>query len=721
MTTSPSASAITGIPDEPAAHPAPHLDRALLIAAVVAVVVPAELVARAAARPQGWWEVVARSSVASLAVVAIGVGAVVRACRSGRESATWLAAALGFVVTVRTLAWALLGGSWVDPLGHGVLLPDSTPVLVAAAVLVVVVAAGLALPRLAHRVPAIAAVAATVIALLTLAVVDEPTVAALASLVLAVALGVGAHRSSDTDGVLGTRSAWNAHTAGTALAALAVAPHAARFVLDRYVERVAMVDGAVVVLGPLAPPALWAGTLVVAVGVVLGLAVVLVDGWRRGDEQFGWRRWAIGPAAFVPVIVAVAYLFRIWALTTISTARRDSGDPFFYHVTANILAHGRGFEEPLTWISSGTEIPSALHGPALPAALALFSRLGGVSYVDHQWASILFGLPQIAFAVLLAHMLAGRRAALLTGAICIVYPNLWLTDGSLFVEGLAAGFTTAATWTQYRWIQRQRVGMIVLTGVLIGLAALTRGEALLLVPLFFGLVVLLLRSVPWRVRWTHALWGTAATVVTLAPWMIYNAPRFDVFVPLSTNSNEVLFYANCDDVYSGQFIGFWSFACQTRYREEFGEAPGDQAEQAVFWRDLAIEYIEEHRDQVPKVVVARVGRQWELFRPGQTIDFAFIEGRDRTSVRIGQLGYYVMMPLAIVGTIAMRRRRQPVLPMWSHAIGVTVTAIYAYGTLRFRAPWEPIMVTLAAIGLIFLWDRWRARGASGPTHVEATA
>jgi hypothetical protein len=59
--------------------------------------------------------------------------------------------------------------------------------------------------------------------------------------------------------------------------------------------------------------------------------------------------------------------------------------------------------------------------------------------------------------------------------------------------------------------------------------------------------------------------------------------------------------------------------------------------------------------------------------------------------------------------------------MWSHAIGVTVTAIYAYGTLRFRAPWEPIMVTLAAIGLIFLWDRWRARGASGPTHVEATA
>jgi hypothetical protein len=125
------------------------------------------------------------------------------------------------------------------------------------------------------------------------------------------------------------------------------------------------------------------------------------------------------------------------------------------------------------------------------------------------------------------------------------------------------------------------------------------------------------------------------------------------------------------------------------------------------------------------VVVARVGRQWELFRPGQTLDFAFIEGRDRTSVRIGQLGYYVMMPLAVIGTFAMRRRRQPVLPMWSHAIGVTATAVYAYGTLRFRAPWEPIMVTLAAIGVIFLWDRWRSRGAPEPTPepapVEAAA
>jgi 4-amino-4-deoxy-L-arabinose transferase-like glycosyltransferase len=707
-------------------QPSPHgrLEGLVIVAAAAALVVPVELVARAASRPVGWWDIAARSSVASLLLLVASAGAISARSTQSRDRIRHLTVLAVVVVGVRAVVAVVLDQRFVDPLGHGVLLPADAGGVLTIGVTVAALAAGVSLPHRAVGIPFAGLTATGAAAVIALVTVEQEHVNALASLLLALTIAAAVQRNAarpTSPTSLSQRSAWDPHFLGTALGAIAIAPHALRFVLDRYVERVAPIDGGVIVLGPLAPPSLWAGTLIVSTGVLLGTGVLLIGGRFERLPGLGWQRLVSSPAAFLPVIVAVAYLFRIWALITISTARRDSGDPFFYHVTANILAHGRGFEEPLTWVASGAELPSALHGPAFPAALALFSRLGGVSYVDHQWASVLFGLPQIVFAVLLAHMLAGRRAALLTGAVCIVYPNLWLTDGSLFVEGLAAGFTTAATWTLYRWIQRPRASVIVATGVLIGLAALTRGEALLLIPLFFGAVVLLLRSVGWRMRWTHALWGTIAAVVTLAPWMIYNAPRFNVFVPLSTNSNEVLFYANCDDVYSGSFIGFWSFDCQTRHRAEFGEAPGDQAEQAVYWRKLAVEYIKEHRDQLPKVIVARVGRQWELFRPNQTLDFAIIEGRDRTSVRIGQLGFYVMMPLAVLGSMAMRRRRQPILPMWSHAIGVTVTAVYAYGTLRFRAPWEPVMITLAAIGLVFIWDRWRPRRRLGVVPVEAPA
>jgi 4-amino-4-deoxy-L-arabinose transferase-like glycosyltransferase len=286
---------------------------------------------------------------------------------------------------------------------------------------------------------------------------------------------------------------------------------------------------------------------------------------------------------------------------------------------------------------------------------------------------------------------------------------MWVTDGALFVEGLMAVFTTVATWCAYRYRTAPSRKWVVWMGVLIALAALTRGEAVLLVVLLMVPIVLRTPRLSWPQRWKHTAIGLAAFVATLAPWMIYNAPRFNVFVPLSTNSNEVLFYANCDDAYYGSFIGFWSFACQERYRAEFGNPPGDQAEQSVFWRSRAIEYMKAHSDRLPRVIVARVARQWELFRPWQTADFAFIEGRPATAVQIGQDMFYVMMLLAVPGSFALRRRRTPSWPLWSHAVAVTLTAAYAYGTLRFRAPFEPILCVLAAIGGVALFDAARAR------------
>lgn len=686
----------------------PHPSRVLWVAAVVAVVLPLEVVARTAAYPQGWAVALGRSSLLGLSLVALGGVLAARWWRSGATPAAVVAVLVG-LVALRSGGAIVLDAPWLDPLGRGQVVPAATPWPIAIAVVAGASGGGL----LAHRVrrvpPWWVVLGAWVVLLAIIGSFDAPVVSAVGSLVGALLLAVSV---ADGRRAVAPATSDGAVLLGTFLSGAALAGTVAWWVLHHYPERVSSTDGVVTTLGPLFAPALWVSTLVAAVGIVLAAIIHLVAPATGTGDTPRWQRPLLTPARFVPLITAVAFLFRVWALEVVSTARRDSGDPFFYHVTANLLARGRGFEEPLNWIAYGDEIASALHGPGFPAALAVVSRFGGLSYIDHQWASVLFGLPQVVFAMLLAHRLAGRRVAVLAGVVCVVYPNLWLTDGSLFVEGLMAGFTMAATWAMYCWIDRPRAVTAAGIGALIALAALTRGEALLLIPLFFGGVMLVRRPVPWRQRCQHAAIGTAAAVATLAPWMIYNQPRFEVFVPLSTNSNEVLFYANCDDVYSGPLIGFWSFACQERYRAEFGDPPGDQAQQAVYWRKLAIEYIREHRDQVPKVLAARVGRQWELFRPGQTISLSVIEGRDATSTRIGQWMFYAMMPLAVAGSVAMRRRRQLLLPMWSHAIAVTATALYAYGTLRFRAPWEPVMVVLAAIGVVFLFDLWRRRVAA---------
>lgn len=662
----------------------------------------ATLVARSGLERGAVVDALADSAVGRFAQIALLGWVVARARRTPWVVVTVLAGGLALAAT-----WSLaIGRSPLDPTGVGVVgSPGSSTVLVASLGFALFgwgVALGtgrLAIPLSISPVPPIA-VLAPITAAAVLAGAAGRSVGIVASSAAALAWPVVLARPRAPRRALPTRT----QLCGAALG-LTVAPAGAfDFLARRYVERVTTIDGTVRLTGPLTTAFLWTAMIAASVGVVAATAAVIARELGRGSWRFRLDELLVA-------VVPLAFLLRIATLVNIVTARRDGGDPFFYHVTANLLAEGRGFLEPVQWTEQGVDVASALHGPAFPVALSFWSRLGGTSYVDHQLASIVLGVPQVVFGIVLAHRLAGGRAAVLAAVSLLAYPNIWITDGSLFVEGMMAGATTAATWMIYQWRDEPSMWRIGVIGALVGVAALTRGEALLLVPLLIC-VVLAWRVLPWRRRLAHAAVGTAACVVTLLPWMIYNVPRFDVFVPLSTNGNEVLFYANCDDTYSGRAIGFWSFACQERFREQFGDPPGDRAEQAIFWREQGLDYMRDHRDQVPKVVAARVGRQWELFRPWQTVDFGFIEGRPRRPLQLGLAMYYGMMAFAVVGSWALRRRRLPIWPLWCHAVAVTLTAIYAYGTLRFRAPFEPILCVMAAVGAVALWDV--VRGHPGP-------
>ena len=92
---------------------------------------------------------------------------------------------------------------------------------------------------------------------------------------------------------------------------------------------------------------------------------------------------------------------------------------------------------------------------------------------------------------LVAEHLGGRRAAIAAGALAAVYPNLWLIDSLLFPEGLFALLTTSCVLVAYRWRDRPTLVRAALIGGLIGLAALTRGEGILL-----GVIL----AMPWMLR-----------------------------------------------------------------------------------------------------------------------------------------------------------------------------------------------------------------------------
>jgi hypothetical protein len=73
-----------------------------------------------------------------------------------------------------------------------------------------------------------------------------------------------------------------------------------------------------------------------------------------------------------------------------------------------------------------------------------------------------------------------------------------------------------------------------------------------------------------------------------------------------------------------------------------------------------------------------------------------------------------MIPFAIVGIVAMRRRKLTLVPIAALAIIVTLAAATTFGITRYRAPFEVALVLLAAIGIDAVWSAWRSRRRPTP-------
>ena len=514
---------------------------------------------------------------------------------------------------------------------------------------------------------------------------------------------------SGSDDRTASDASWATATVCALISPLLILP-AVALIARQYVERAVRPSGAGSYLGPLFPVVLWSALLVAALAVATGTLFVAPLLRRFVDHRFALRS-----QLFMAGVVAASFLLRVAALLRIAPARTDGGDPLYYHTQANGLARGLGFIEPLNWIASGTSIATAVHGPGYTIYLALFSRLGATTWFDHRMASSLVGAGSVLLAILLARRLAGDTAAIIAGVFAAVYPNMWTIDGVLFPEGLFIFCCGLTMLFAYRWRDHYRRGDALGLGLAIGAAALTRGEGIFLVVLLAAPLVLLTRTLTRRLQVKALATIVVGTFVLVGPWMVRNFVAFDAFAPLSTNGNELHVYSNCSDTYSGKFLGFWLFDCQQRLRDPDGdgvvnfEPEGDEAQKAAYWQDIGFTYARDHAAQLPKVLAARVGRQWELFRPLQNAEFAPIEGRDPDWARVALGCYYALVGGAFFGVRRLRRAGKSLLPLGAQFAAVTITAAFAYGTIRFRAPAELALCILAAVGAVPLVSRVGAR------------
>jgi hypothetical protein len=441
-----------------------------------------------------------------------------------------------------------------------------------------------------------------------------------------------------------------------------------------------------------------------------------------GDRAMDRRAFALvlGAIGVVALVVRLLYAERYGYL-------RGVNDATWYHTVANAIADGHGFSlgtrldtsSPTAFEISGPWLPTAYHPPLFPAVLALPASFGLTSFVGQRTVSCVIGAATPLAVALVGRRIGGDRLGLVAGVSAAIYPPLVANDSVLMSESLY-GLLIAATILTAMWTAAaptwRRAAVL---GAVVGLDALTRAEALLLLVLLVPFVVR--RAGPGSLR--RYLAAVAAALVLVAPWCVRNSLQFDRATGISTGDGAVLASANTDRTYRGPYIGSWDFAALAVPRSARVDRK-DEAAVGAYLRRRGVDYARAHAGRLPVVAAARALRTWSLYPfdlARQARQNEFLSARHGAAGWASLVAGWAAVALALLGALLLRRQGILGAPLLSPLVLVTVSSAVFYGDVRFREAAEISLVLLAAVAVRALWHRLVARGAPSANGANAPA
>jgi hypothetical protein len=201
--------------------------------------------------------------------------------------------------------------------------------------------------------------------------------------------------------------------------------------------------------------------------------------------------------------------------------------------------------------------------------------------------------------------------------------------------------------------------------------------------------------------------------LTIAPWTLRNALVFHAFVPVAARGGGALLAGNNSIAWydparrGGASNEQWDSMVQNEFH-----GMSEPAAQALAQR-TALGFIRGHAADAPSVALAKLRRFWRLSAEGGGTGIWQREGSPLTALlrRLDPLFLWsaAVFPLALWGfLVSLRgpRRGFHLLNLWVVLYFCLLTVVF-FGSLRMRAPVEPLILLYAAAGAMELLRRLR--------------
>ena len=414
--------------------------------------------------------------------------------------------------------------------------------------------------------------------------------------------------------------------------------------------------------------------------------------------------------------------FRIWFAVTWEDGTTLVGDPKFFQDSAASLSQGHGFA--VAFLGKGQPVATALHPPVFPSLLALLDLVRLQSAEAHRVALAFISGVSVVVMGLLGRRLMSPGVGVVAAAFAAFSP-LWVQwGGRLLSESLYLVVIPLLLWVALECVDRPRWSMFGLVGLVIGVAALTRSEAILFV-VVLGAPLVLLGSRSWKKRATYAMVLLVGVVVIVVPWMVRNEIQVGGFT-LSTDNGTTWAGAYTPATFSPANPLYGSVDNSTQFADaavflKWGKPPGG----AKAWTELTLTnavgnagmtFARSHLSDLPGVVLAREGRLWGVYSIGTQLHNDDVDGGWVEGFYIGGWFFeWISLPLAIAGAVILGRRSKRHLAVVVTPIIIAVcNAALFIGSTRLRVVAEPSLFLLASIAIVSVFH-WLRRPMSGRT------
>jgi 4-amino-4-deoxy-L-arabinose transferase-like glycosyltransferase len=404
----------------------------------------------------------------------------------------------------------------------------------------------------------------------------------------------------------------------------------------------------------------------------------------------------------IVAIGALAFVLRAaWALLF---GRVEGGphDALVYEITAGNLADGRGYSQ----LFGG---PTAHWPPGFPFLVSLAYRVAGTHVKLGLALNVVLGAATAVLLYLVARRMLGRAGGVVAGAGFALLPAPIFFTGLFLAETtfifMLVGFVALALFLpDRRWT-------LVVLGVAAGLAALTKGEGLLLpvIPLamWWGEVA--------RREWlTRAAVVVVAMALTILPWTIRNAIEMDAFIPVATNASTTLWSGHNPSANGGPTYAPPELLARIP-KKRIGASEYEVREARLLRREAiswAIHNPHKELGLIPRKLLMLGNATSNVF----PIWFNAGDHREvgtSSLLAFGVLGdgldyLLILLTLASVALIGGRRlwRSQPAMRgVLAYLVASLVTyGVIYYGQFRYRLALEPLMLLVATPLLLAVWQ-----------------